>query len=92
MPKKILVASGTSKNRMNTVADLVRKGCAERGVQVDCRAENLWEVDLTTEKPDVIVLIGPEKLETSIPIVSGIPFLTRMGMDKAIDEILEHLR
>ncbi|NPV71849.1 MAG: PTS galactitol transporter subunit IIB [Firmicutes bacterium] len=92
MPAKILVASGTSKNRMNTVAELIRKLCADRGVEVECKAENLWEVNLEAAKPDVIVVIGPERLQTSIPVVRGIPFLTRMGMDKAIDEILKHVK
>lgn len=92
MPKKILVASGTSKNKMNAVADLIRKMCQERGVEVDAKAENLWQVNLAAEAPDVIVVIGPEKLETTVPVINGVAFLTRVGMEKVIDQILAAIR
>lgn len=91
--KKILVASGTSTNRMNLVANVIRRLCNEHGFQVEVKAQNLWDVDVDQEAPDVIVVIGPEKkLSTTIPIVNGIPFLTRLGIDKVLEEIMKYLR
>lgn len=89
--KKVLVAAGTSQNKMNAVAETIRTMCAERGVEVETVAENLYQVDLQQVAPDVIVLLGVNQFDTDIPTVSGVPFLTRMGTERAIEEIIQKL-
>lgn len=90
--KKILVAASTSVNKMKGVAATVKSMCELRGVSVETVAENVFEVDLDKVKPDVIVLLGINALKTDIPVVLGVPFLTKIGMDKTIDEIIQALK
>lgn len=89
--KKILVAAGTSQNKMNGVAQTIESMCEARGVKVETIAENLYEADLEKISPDLIVLLGVNQFDTEIPTVSGVPFLTKMGMDQAVDQIIQTL-
>ncbi len=90
--KKILVAAGTSQNKMNGVAETIQSMCQARGEAVEVVAENLYAVDLKQVAPDVIVLVGVNQFQTDIPTVNGVPFLTKLGMEQAIDEIVRRLR
>ena len=89
--KKILVAAGTSVNKMNSAAETIKKMCESKNVQVEVVAENIYEVDLNKISPDLIVLLGANQLSTDLPVVDGVPFITTMGMDAAIDQIISKL-
>lgn len=88
MAKKVLVASGTSQNKMKFAQDTIRKICEQKGVDVEVTTANIYDVNIDTIKPDVIVIIGPNKFNTNIPIVSGMAFITKMDMEKTVDEII----
>lgn len=92
MAKKVLVASGTSVNKMKFAVDTIKNIAAGKGVELDVSAENIYDVKLESINPDVIVIIGPNKFETNIPTVSGMAFITKMGMEQAVDEILSKLK
>ncbi len=92
MAKKILVASGTSTNKMKFAVDTIKSICSSKGVDVEVKGENIYEVKLENENPDVIVTIGPGDFKTEIPIVSGVAFITKMGMEKTVDEIIAKLQ
>lgn len=92
MAKKVLVASGTSTNKMKFAVDTIKSICAGKGVDVEVKAENIYDVKLENEAPDVIVIIGPNSFKTDIPIVSGMAFITKMGMEKTVDEIIAKLQ
>ncbi len=92
MAKKILVASGTSTNKMKFAVDTIKSICSSKGVDVEVKAENIYDVKLENENPDVIVTIGPGNFKTDIHIVSGMAFITKMGMEKAVDDIIAKLK
>jgi len=65
------------------------------------RKRNLgWEVkpvmfsSLTTEAryADVLASIAPFQVKVDIPVVSGMPFYTGVGLEKAIEEIQNILK
>lgn len=89
--KKILVAAGTSVNKMNGVASTIERMCLDRNVVVEVQAKNVYDINLSQENPDVIVLVGPNKLDTNIPTVDGVSFMTTIGMDQAVDEIISKI-
>ncbi|HWQ80185.1 MAG TPA: hypothetical protein VN381_15265 [Anaerovoracaceae bacterium] len=91
MAKKVLVASGTSANKMRFAVDTIKRIAAEKGADVEVVAENIYDVKLENVNPDVIVIIGPNKFDTKIPIVSGMAFITKMGMEQTVDEIISKL-
>lgn len=89
--KRVLVAAGTSVNKMNSVATTIKDMCAKENVNIEVLAENVYEADIKEINPDVIVLLGVNQLETDIPIVNGVPFMTTLGIDTAIHEIISKL-
>ncbi|MFD2829978.1 hypothetical protein [Corticicoccus populi] len=88
---KVLVATGTSQNKMNKVVDLLKKGLDERNVSADIVAENIYEADVSAINPDVVVLVGVNKVNADIPTVDGVPFMTGIGIDGVIDEVVSHI-
>ena len=87
-----MVASGTSVNKMKFAVDTIKNIAAAKGVELDVTAENIYDVKLEDVSPDVTVIIGPNKFETDIPVVRGMAFITRMGMEQTVDEILNKLK
>jgi galactitol PTS system EIIB component len=92
MVKKVLVASGTSLNKMKFAANTIKDLCSKKGITVEVKTVNIYDIKIENENADVIVVIGPNKFSTSIPIVSGMAFITKMGMEKTVDEIIEKLK
>lgn len=90
--KKILVACGTSEHKKEFAVETIQKYCDSHNIEAEVKGENVYEVDIDKEKPDVIVLIGPNKFNTNIPIVMGTPFITKMGMESACQQIVSHLK
>ena len=89
--KKILVATGTSKNKMNFAVETIKNYCAGKNIEVEVKGVNIYEMEIEKENPDVIVTIGPSDLKTGIPILQGTAFITKIGMDKACEEIVKYL-
>ena len=92
MVKKVLVASGTSTNKMKFAVDTIKSICSSKGVDVEVKAENIYDLKMENENPDVLVTIGPVNFKTEIPIVSGMAFITKMGMENTVDEIIAKLK
>ena len=67
MAKKVLVASGTSQNKMKFAEDTIRQICAQKGVEVEVTTANIYDVNIDSVKPDVIVIIGPNKFNYNYP-------------------------
>lgn len=77
--QKVLVASGTSHNKMQFAVATIEAYLRSRGIDaVEVSAENVYTVDLAAIDPDVIVLIGPKTFETSKPVVDGRAFITKI--------------
>lgn len=91
MGKKILVATGTSNNKMNFAVQTIKDKCAGKGIEVEVIGANIYQVDIEKENPDLIVIIGPNRFETTKPMVSGMSFITKIGIEKTIDEIIAKL-
>ncbi|WP_232698447.1 hypothetical protein [Brevibacillus daliensis] len=90
--KKILVATGTSANRMNKAAGFIAEKCKARGIEVEIVSGNIYEVKVEEVNPDVIVLIGNNTFKTDIPIINGTAFVTQIGMDQTVDQIIQKLQ
>lgn len=90
--KKILVACGTSENKKKFAVNTIKDYCLQEGIDIEVKGKNVYEVNLEDEKPDVIVLIGPNRFRTDIPIVIGTAFITKLDMNRACQEIISHLK
>lgn len=91
MAKKVLVATGTSMNKLNFAIDNIKKICEQKSVDVEVIGANIYEVDVNQVNPDVIVVIGKQDFTTDKPVISGMAFVTKMGIEKTVDEIIAAL-
>ncbi len=96
MGKKILIATGTSENKKKYAVETINRYLLQRGIQgVEVKAENVYTVNIDVEKPDLIVLIGPNRFQNAkIPIVQGNAFITKIQDQerKTCEEIASHIQ
>jgi len=69
----------------------IRKICAQKSVDVEVVGANIYEMDITKINPDVVVVIGKQEFKTDKPVISGMAFVTKMGIEKTVDEIIAAL-
>ncbi|MBP1040882.1 hypothetical protein I6N95_07680 [Vagococcus sp. BWB3-3] len=89
--KTVLVASGTSQNKLKFATSFIDTYLNERGIAVKVVGESIYEVKLKEVEPTVIVVIGPHSFGEEYPVVNGMAFITKMGMEQCCDDILHHL-
>ncbi|MBU5439100.1 PTS sugar transporter subunit IIB [Tissierella sp. MSJ-40] len=90
---KILVACGTGICTSTMAVDRLKKELNARGkgnniTIVQCKVA---EIPSKVNDVDLIVCTTQVSGNISKPVVSGLPFLTGVGVDKVIDEVIEKL-
>ncbi len=90
---RILVACGTAIATATLVATKIEEKLKKMGISASIARCKAFEVGGKVQifKPDVIVANTPvsEKDAKGIPIVNGFPFITGIGEDEAIEQILK---
>ncbi|MBU3112330.1 hypothetical protein [Clostridium lacusfryxellense] len=89
--KKILVATGTSQHKLEAAVNYIKEYCEKKAIDVDVEGANVYTANIEAINPDVIVLIGPNNIKLDIPVVSGLAFVTQMGMDATCDKVINAL-
>lgn len=92
MSKRILVACGTAIATSTHVAERLKEICRQNGIEVEIIQARVQEVPAYMETVDLIVATTHIPFATPVPVLSGIPFLTGVGQDQLIAEILRVLR
>lgn len=87
--RRVLVACGTAIATSTHVANRLEREFAARGLEVVISQCRVSEVASHAGDVDVVVTTAPMAPVDSLPIVSGIPFLTGIGDDEALNQILE---
>jgi len=90
--KKILVATGTSQHKLEAAVNYIKEYCVKKGIDAEVEGANVFTANIAAIGPDVIVLIGPNNIKLDIPVVSGLAFVTQMGMEATCDKIIEALK
>ncbi|HLS52864.1 MAG TPA: PTS sugar transporter subunit IIB [Tissierellaceae bacterium] len=90
---KILVACGAGIATSTMASNKLKEGLKERGklqgVTIDqCKVA---EVASKAQGYDLIVSTTQVPSRVEKPVVNGIPFLTGVGLDDAIEEVIEKL-
>jgi PTS system galactitol-specific IIB component len=90
--KKVLVICGTGVATSTVVASSIREHCAAQGIDVDVSQGKV--MDLVGGSPDVDLVVATTEVPASVdvPVVAGLPFLTGVGKEAALDEIVRVLR
>lgn len=92
--KRVLVACGTSIATATVAAAKVRELAEQAGVAVEvvqCKAMEI-RGRVQVFHPRFIVAMTPVPKDLGVPVFSGVPFLSGIGVDKLKADLLEALK
>jgi len=95
--KNIIVACGGGIATSSTVASKINSALEDRGLAGKARVEavDIKSLDMYMSSADIYVSITPTaraKQEFPIPVVSGIPFLTGVGREETMEELVRLIK
>ena len=90
-PKKILVACGTAIATSTVVAKAIEEALKERGINIITRQCRASEVRSLAGDADLIVTTTPVPEDLGVPVIKTLAFLTGIGKEKVIEEIVKAL-
>ena len=86
--KVIFVACGSGVASSETAAYKLRNLLKERKLDADVVVVDFKRLRSISKQANILVNIAPyDKTDYGIPMVSGVPFLTGMGLDQVMNEI-----
>lgn len=86
--KRIYVACGSGVATSQTVASKVSSMCEDEGLDVSVEAVDIKSLESIIDECDIYVSIVSSEADTfDKPTVSGIPFLTGVGLDEAWEKL-----
>ena len=88
---RVLVACGTAIATSTHVADRLARELASRHIDATITQCRVAEIGAYADDVDVIVTTALATPKFEVPVVSGVPFLTGIGEDEALAEVLRAL-
>lgn len=91
--KTVIVSCGTAIATSTVAAKAIEDACKAAGIKVitkQCKAAEIPE--LLSQGADLIVTTSQLRFDPGIPVVNGLPFLTGVGIDAVVAEIIGHLK
>lgn len=90
--KVVLVACGTAIATSTVVAKAIEERCKAEGIPVQTRQCKASEVARLAQDADLIVTTTPVPANLGVPVIQGLAFLTGIGKDKVLEDIVAKLR
>jgi len=90
--KNILVACGTAIATSTVVAKAIEEALEQRGISVNIRQCKAAEVPSLSADADLIVTTTPVSVDKDIPVIHTLAFLTGIGKEDVIEQIVESLK
>ncbi len=93
MAKTVIVSCGTGIATSTVAAKAIEEACKAAGVAVitkQCKGQEIPE--LLKQGADLIVTTSTMRFDPGIPVVKGLAFLTGLGIDDVVKEILDILK
>lgn len=91
-PKRILVSCGTAIATSTVVAKAIEEALKARGIDVVTRQCKAAEVKVLAAGYDLIVTTTPVPKDIGVPVIQTLAFLTGIGKEAAIEEIVKALQ
>jgi PTS system galactitol-specific IIB component len=91
-PKRILVACGTAIATSTVVAKAIEEELKKRGIPVSIRQCKAAEVKGLAPGYDLIVTTTPVPKDTGVPVIQTLAFLTGIGKEAVIEQIVQALQ
>ena len=92
MTKTVLVSCGTAVATSTVVAKAIEEACKEAGIKVITKQCKGTEIPQYLDGADLVVTTSQLRSDPGIPVIQGLPFLTGIGKDKVLQQILDILR
>lgn len=89
--RRILVACGTAVATSTVVGNEIKKALEKRGIQATIQQCKASEVPSLSIDADLIVTTTPVSTNKDIPIIQTLAFVTGIGKDAVIEQIIEKL-
>lgn len=90
--KKIIVACGSGVATSQTVASKVASMCEDENLKVSVEAVDIKSLESIINQCDIYVSIVPTVKDWGKPTISGIPFLTGMGIEEEFEKLKEIIK
>lgn len=90
--KNILVACGTAIATSTVVAKAIEEALESRGIDINIRQCKASEVPSLAADADLIVTTTPVPIDLGVPVIHTLAFLTGIGKEAVIGEIIEKLK
>ena len=74
------------------VAVAIEEACKEAGIAVETRQAKASEVPMMAKDVDLIVTTTPVSSDLGVPVIQGLAFLTGIGKDDVLKQIIEALK
>lgn len=91
MKKKVIVACGGAVATSTIAANKVVELCKANGINVEICQIRISEIE-SNLPADLIVTTSKVKRDYGVPLVTGMPFISGIGVEKTIEAILEILK
>lgn len=89
--KIVVISCGTAVATSTVVARAIEEACKEAGIRVTTRQCKAAEVRQMAQGADLIVTTTPIPSDIGVPIIQGLAFLTGVGKDETLKQIVEAL-
>ena len=90
--KTVIVACGTAIATSTVVAKAIEEACKAEGIKVVTKQLKSAEVPAHLEGADLIVATTQVRGNPGIPVINGLAFLTGVGKDQVLKQIIEALK
>ena len=90
--KRILVACGTAIATSTVVAKALEEALEKRSIQATIRQCKASEVPSLAQDVDLIVTTTPVATDHGKPVIQTLAFLTGIGKEAVIEQIVEKLK
>jgi galactitol PTS system EIIB component len=93
MAKTVIVSCGTAVATSTVVATAIEEACKKNGIAVKVKQCKAAEVPIVLKDgADLIVTTTPLRVDPGIPVIKGLSFLTGIGIDATMKQIMDVLK
>ena len=90
-PKRILVACGTAIATSTVVAIAIEEALRARNIPVNIRQCKASEIASLIQGIDLVVSTTPVPSNLGVPVIQTLAFLTGIGREAVIEQIIKYL-
>jgi PTS system galactitol-specific IIB component len=90
--KTVIVSCGTAIATSTVVAKAIEEACKAEGIRVITKQCKSAEIQAHLPGADLIVTTSQMRGDPGIPVISGLAFLTGVGKDQVLKQIIEVLK